>query len=96
MGERHVARRRHVAATDEADVGDGVVRRPEGTTVATAARAPMRPATRWMHVVSRASARVIAGKMVVSRRASLDVPTPGGPSRRTLWSQRLHRFYLHT
>jgi hypothetical protein len=34
--------------------------------------------------------------MVVSRRASLDVPIPGGPSRRTLWSQRLHRFYLHT
>jgi hypothetical protein len=81
MGERHVARHRHVAATDEADVGDGVVRRPEGTTVATAARAPVRPATRWMHVVSRASVRLTAGTMVVSRRASLDVPTPGGRAR---------------
>jgi hypothetical protein len=69
MGERHVARHRHVAATDEADVGDGVVRRPEGTTVATAARAPMRPATRWMHVVSRVSVRLTAGRMVVSRRS---------------------------
>jgi hypothetical protein len=95
MGERHVARHRHVAATDEANVGDGVVRRPEGTTVATAARAPMRPATRWMHVVSRASVRLTAGRMVVSRRASIDLPAPGGPSRRTLWSERLHDIQLY-
>jgi hypothetical protein len=31
-----------------------------------------------MRVVSRASASVIAGRIVVSRRASLDVPAPGG------------------
>jgi hypothetical protein len=31
MGERHVARHRHVAATDDASIGDSVVRRPEGT-----------------------------------------------------------------
>jgi hypothetical protein len=30
-------------------------------------------------VVSMASARVIAGRMGVSRRASLDMPAPGGP-----------------
>jgi hypothetical protein len=55
-----------------------------------AVRALARSATRWMRVVSSASARLIVGKMVVSRRASLVVPAPGGPRRRTLWSQRLH------
>ena len=39
---------------------------------------PVRPATRWMQVLSRASARVMAGRMVVSRRASIDVPALGG------------------
>ena len=43
-----------------------------------------------MRVVSRASARFIAGTMVVSRRASIDFPAPGGPRRRTLWSECLH------
>jgi hypothetical protein len=37
-------------------------------------RSPVRPATRWMRVGSRASTRRIAGRIVVSRRASLDVP----------------------
>jgi hypothetical protein len=37
-------------------------------------RAPVRPATLWMHVVSMASARLMAGRMVVSRRASIDFP----------------------
>ena len=59
-----------------------------GLVVTTAGRAPVRPATRWRRVVSRASARVIAGRMVVSRRASLDFPAPGGPSSRRLWSER--------
>jgi hypothetical protein len=40
-----------------------------------------------------ASARVIAGRMVVSRRASIDVPAPGGPSMRRLWSERLDRVH---
>jgi hypothetical protein len=61
-----------------------------GRVVTNAVRAPVRPATRGMRVVSRASARVIAGRMVVSRRASLDFPTPGGPSSRTLGSERPH------
>jgi hypothetical protein len=39
-----------------------------------AVRSPVRPATRWIRVVSMASASVIAGRMVVSRRASIDVP----------------------
>jgi hypothetical protein len=42
----------------------------------------------------KASARVIAGRMVVSRRASIDVPAPGGPRRSTLWAERLYQL-LH-
>jgi hypothetical protein len=52
--------------------------------VTKAVRAPVRPATRWMCVVSRASASVIADRRVVSHRASLDCPAPGGPSSRML------------
>jgi hypothetical protein len=37
-----------------------------------------------MRVVSIASASVIAGRMAVSRRASIDLPAPGGPRRRRL------------
>ena len=47
--------------------------------VNSAVRSPVRPATRWRRVVSRASARGIAGRRVVSRRASIDVPASGGP-----------------
>jgi hypothetical protein len=61
-----------------------------GRVVTNAVRSPVRPATRWIRVVSRASARVIAGRIVVSRRASIDWPAPGGPRRRTLWAERLH------
>jgi hypothetical protein len=50
-----------------------------GRVVTTAVRPPVRPATRWMRVVSRAAARLMAGRMVARRRASLNVPAPGGP-----------------
>ena len=53
----------------------------DGSAVTNAVRAPVRPATRWRRVVATASASGIAGKMVVSRRASIDFPAPGGPSR---------------
>jgi hypothetical protein len=46
-------------------------------------------------VVSRASASVIFGRIVVSRRASIDFPTPGEPTTRTFGSQRLHRVQLY-
>jgi hypothetical protein len=42
-----------------------------------------------------ASARVIAGRMVVSRLASMDVPATGGPMRWTLWAQRLPDLQLY-
>jgi hypothetical protein len=67
----------------------------EGQTVMAAVRAPVWPATHWRCVVSKALARRITGRMGVSRRASLDVPTPGGPRRRTVWSERLHRVQLY-
>jgi hypothetical protein len=43
---------------------------------------PLKPATLWIRVVSMLSARVIAGRMVASRRASIDLPAPGGPRSR--------------
>jgi hypothetical protein len=33
--------------------------------------------------------------MVVSRRASINLPAPGGPSKSKLWSERLHDISLH-
>jgi hypothetical protein len=49
-----------------------------GRVVTHAVRSPVRPATLWMRVVSMASAKVMAGRMVVSRRANIDLPAPGG------------------
>ena len=43
-----------------------------------------------------ASARLMAGRMGASRRASIDFPAPGGASIRTLWSEHLHHVLLHT
>jgi hypothetical protein len=41
-----------------------------------AVRAPSRPAARWMRVVSRTSTRLIDGRTMVNRHASLDVSAP--------------------
>ena len=95
VGQRHFARHRHVAPADQARIRDGVVGRGTGRVVTHAVRSPVRPATLWIRVVSIASARVIAGRMVVSRHASIDLPAPRGPSKRTLWSERLHDLQLH-
>jgi hypothetical protein len=95
VGQRHLARHRHVAPTDQPHIRARVVGGRNGRVVTNAVRAPVRPATRWMRVVSMASARVIAGRMVVSRRASLDFPTPGGPRRRRFGTQRRHPVPLH-
>jgi hypothetical protein len=75
--QRHLAGHRHLAAADQADIRDRVRR---GAT--RAGRDPCRagvrqPATRWMRMVSMAPGRVMVGRMVVSWRASLDVPAPG-------------------
>jgi len=66
-----------LAAADHAHIGDGVVGARKGRVVTTAMRPRVRPATRSIRVVSRASAKRIAGRRVVRRRASLDFPDPG-------------------
>jgi hypothetical protein len=94
--QRHLARHGHVPPTDQSRIRDGLVGARHGRVVTTAVRSPVRLAKRWIRVVSMASASVIAGRSVVSRRASIDVPAPGGPRRRRLWAERLHdlQFYL--
>jgi hypothetical protein len=74
VGQGHLAGHGHLSPADQPHIRDRVVR----------------PATRWMRVVSMASGRGSAGTMVASRRANIDVPTPGGPRRSTLWAERLH------
>jgi hypothetical protein len=88
VGQRHFARHRDVAAANQSRLREGLV--GHGQVVTNAVRSSVRPATRGRRVVSRALARVMAGRMVTSRRASIDVPAPGGPRRKTLWSERLH------
>jgi hypothetical protein len=95
VGPRPLARHGHLPTTDQPHVRDGVVRgakwagSDEGGTVAGEAVNTVDA------VVSRASARVMSGRMVVSRRANLDFPAPGAPSSRTLWSERLHHVQRH-
>jgi hypothetical protein len=65
------------------------MRARHGRVVTNVVRPPVSPATRWMRVVSMASARVMAGRMVVSRRASIDMPEPGVPRRSRFGAKRL-------
>jgi hypothetical protein len=71
--QRHVARHRHLAPTDQPDIREGVVGRETRGVVTNAVRSSMRPATRWMRVISMASVYAITGQVVVSRCTSLDV-----------------------
>src|SRR4029453_7886157 len=95
VGQRHFARHRHVAPADQPRIRDGLVGRAKraGRDQRRAVAGEARDAVDTR--LSMASARVIAGKMVVSRRASIDLPAPGGPSKRTLWSERLHLVQLY-
>ena len=45
----------------------------------------VRPRTEWISVASRASRRVRSGRMEGRRRASMDLPDPGGPTMQRLW-----------
>jgi hypothetical protein len=67
VGQRHVARHRHMAPADQPRIRDGIVGRAKQGVVTHAVRLPGRPATLWIRIVSMASARVIAGRMVVNR-----------------------------
>jgi hypothetical protein len=82
VGQRHLARHRHVVPADQPRIGDGVMGARNGQLVTNAVQSHVRPATLWMRVVSMASARVMAGRMVVSRRASIDLPARGRPRKR--------------
>jgi hypothetical protein len=83
------------ACSNQAHIRAGVMGARQGRVGTNAVRAPVRPATRWIQVVSRASARVVADIMVVNRRASLDCPTPCGPRSSRLWPERLHHVQLY-
>jgi hypothetical protein len=76
MRRRHFSRHRRLLPTDQVDIQDRVVRGPEGPRRDPRCAGRVRPATRWMGVVSMASASVIAGRMVARRRANIDVPAP--------------------
>jgi hypothetical protein len=76
--QRHLARQRHLAPADQPAIREGLIGARHGRVVTKVVRSPVRPATLWMRVVSMASARVIAGRMVVSRRASMDLPPVEG------------------
>jgi hypothetical protein len=65
--ERAIDAGQHPSVDD--DVIDAYISIADGSTGTNAVRSPVRPAMRWMRVVSRASARLIAGRTVVSRRA---------------------------
>jgi hypothetical protein len=91
-GQGHLPRRGELAAADHADIGDGVMGARKGRVVTTAVRPPVRATTRWIRVLSRASARLIAGGMVVRRRASIDFPAPGGPMSRRIRSNACMTF----
>ena len=82
--QRHLARYREVSAADQLAIRDRMMRGPKGGFVTTAVRAPVRPAMLWMRVASIASAKVIAGRMVVSLRASIDLP-PRRAKREDVW-----------
>jgi hypothetical protein len=77
VSRQDLARHRHVPPADPASemVWWGA---RHGRVVTNAVRSPVRPATRWIRVVSMASARIIAGRMVVSRGARIDLPAPAG------------------
>jgi hypothetical protein len=64
--QRHLSRHRHLVPTDQHRMRDGLEGARHGRAVTKAVRAPVKPATRWMRVVSMASASVIAGRMVAS------------------------------
>jgi hypothetical protein len=81
-GQRHVARHRPMPAPNQPHIRDSLMRARDGRVVANVVRAPVRPATRWTLVVSMVSATLISGKVVVRRRASLDVLAPGLQRRR--------------
>ena len=84
MGQADLARERAGAAADQPGRRDRVVRRPERPLRRQPAAA-CSPATLWIRVTSSASARSSGGRIEGRRRASIVLPTPGGPLSSRLW-----------
>jgi hypothetical protein len=84
VGQRHFSRHRHVASADQPRIRDGMVGRATwaGRDPHRAGAGEARDAvdTRGL----KGLGQVIAGRMVVSRRASIDVPGTLGPSMKNL------------
>jgi hypothetical protein len=95
VGPRHLARHGHLAPTDQPPIGNRMVGGAKGPGGDDGGAPPGAAGDAMVRVVSMASARVVSGRIVVRRRARIDVPAPGGPRSKTLWSERLHdlQFY---
>jgi hypothetical protein len=89
-GQRHIARLRHVAAGDQPDIGDGMMRRAtrSGRDQRRAVAGEARDTVEARGL--RASVSGITGRMVNRRRASFNCPAPGRPKSQRLCSQPLH------
>ena len=74
---RLLTRPEEVPAADQPHIRDRVMQGAKWASGDQHRTGAVRPATLWRCVVLGASARGIAGRMVVSRRASLDWPAPG-------------------
>jgi hypothetical protein len=94
VGPRHLARRGHLAATDQPHSGHDLVGGAERPGGEDGGAPPGAAGDARDAGVSRASARVISGRIVVRRRASIDFPAPGGPRSRTLGSEQLRNVHL--
>ena len=86
MGEAHLAGTRAHTAADHGRRRGAVMRRAKRRRREQGPLGASSPATEWMRVTSSASSRVSAGSSDGSRRASIVLPVPGGPARRTLCS----------
>jgi len=84
VGQRHFARHEDVSAANQPHIQDGVMRGAKRTG-GDQGRAVAGEAGDAVDTGSlKASARAIAGRIGVSRRASIDLACPRRPSERTL------------
>jgi hypothetical protein len=94
VGQRHFARHRYVAPTDQAHIRDGVMGGAtwaggdQGGAVAGEARDAVN--TRGLHGLGEGHRRQDGGEAAGQHRLA----RPWGPRRRTLWLERLHRLDL--
>jgi hypothetical protein len=78
VGQRHVTRHRHVAPANQPGIRDGMIQRAKRSSGDPRRAVAGEACGAVDTLVSMASARLITGRMVVSRRASIDLLTSGG------------------